>query len=102
MRKIKFHPEARKEIQHETRFYKKGGHVTVNRFSEEAKKSSRQIQNNPEMWTSITERLRGKILSRFPFTMIYAFNDEMIFIVAFAHHKKKPGYWKDRIKDIPF
>ena len=75
MRKIKFHPEASNEIQHETRFYKKVGQVTVNRFSDEAKKVLRQIQNNPEMWPSMTERMRGNILSRFPFTMIYAFND---------------------------
>lgn len=49
----------------------------------------------------MTERLRGIVLSRFPFTMIYAFNDEVIFIVAFAHNRKRPNYWKDRIKDIP-
>jgi plasmid stabilization system protein ParE len=70
MRKIKFHPEARKEIQHETTFYRKAGQTTGNRFIKETKKASEQIQKNPEMWTSQSDRLRGIIINRFPFTMI--------------------------------
>ncbi len=54
------------------------------------------------MWPSMTGRLRGNILSQFPFTIIYAFNEDTIFIVAFAHHRKEPGYWRDRVKEIPF
>jgi toxin ParE1/3/4 len=104
MRKIKFHPQAREEIQHETRFYSKVGRITGNRFIEITKKATWKIQNNPGMWSVMTEKLllRGYVLSVFPFTIIYASNDNILFIVAFAHHKKKPGYWKDRIKDIPF
>ena len=102
IRKIKFHPEARKEIQHETRFYRQAGQRTGNRFIEATKKASEQLQDNPAMWPSMTERLRGNILSQFPFTIIYAFNEDTIFIVAFAHHRKEPGYWRDRVKEIPF
>lgn len=37
------------------------------------------------------------ILQRFPFSIVTIANDQVITIVAFAHHTKKPGYWHERI-----
>ena len=44
-------------------------------------------------------RLGGKklILHRFPFSLITVQFDQTITVVAFAHHSRKPGYWKERI-----
>jgi len=102
MRKIKFHPEARREVEHETRFYNKISQRTGIRFVELTKKAMKQLQDYPEMWPLINERLHGKIVFQFPFTIIYAFNEETIYVVAFAHHRREPGYWQNRIKEIPF
>ncbi len=37
------------------------------------------------------------ILQRFPFSIVTIANNEMIIVVAFAHHARKPGYWHERI-----
>jgi len=37
------------------------------------------------------------ILQRFPFSLVTIANSQMITVVAFAHHSRKPGYWHDRV-----
>ena len=43
--------------------------------------------------------LGGKklILNRFPFSLIAVQFNQMITVVALAHHSRKPGYWMKRI-----
>lgn len=37
------------------------------------------------------------VLQRFPFSIVTIAKSQVIIIVAFAHHSRKPGYWHDRI-----
>jgi len=37
-------------------------------------------------------------LHRLPYSMIYTDENREVWIVAFAHHKRRPGYWKSRLK----
>lgn len=39
---------------------------------------------------------RQLILHRFPFSLITIERHETIIVVAFAHHSRKPGYWRNR------
>lgn len=43
---------------------------------------------------------RRFILNRFPFSTMYLTLDATGHIVAVAHHSRKPGYWRKRLKDI--
>jgi len=48
---------------------------------------------------SLTARARGvKRLSlrRFPFDLIVVERQMEVFVVAFAHHARRPGYWRHR------
>jgi len=38
------------------------------------------------------------ILHRFPFSVIVVELNQAVVVVALAHHSRKPGYWKSRIK----
>jgi toxin ParE1/3/4 len=40
---------------------------------------------------------RRFVLRRFPFSIIYLDDPEVRSIVAVAHSKRKPGYWKVRL-----
>ena len=41
--------------------------------------------------------LRRMLLHKFPFSLIYALGAEEIVIVAVAHQKRRPDYWKGRL-----
>ncbi|MFO0823732.1 MAG: hypothetical protein U0792_11545 [Gemmataceae bacterium] len=40
---------------------------------------------------------RCVLKKRIPYSIIYIETDAEIRIVAFAHHKRRPGYWKKRL-----
>jgi len=61
----------------------------------------RSIVLFPHAAPLIERRSRRFILSGFPYDLIYAAWPDEIVIVAFAHHSRRPGYWKDRLRDIP-
>ena len=42
-------------------------------------------------------KCRRFLLSPYPYSLIYEETDDAIEIVAFPHHRQRPGYWKDRL-----
>jgi hypothetical protein len=49
---------------------------------------------------SSSARARGVkrlILKRFPFDVVVAERPTEVFVVAFAHHARRPGYWRRRL-----
>jgi hypothetical protein len=38
------------------------------------------------------------LLRRFPYSVIVLERDAEIFVIAFAHHARRPGYWRDRAR----
>jgi toxin ParE1/3/4 len=39
-------------------------------------------------------------VKKFPYSFHYLELDEIIWIVALAHHRRKPGYWHYRLHDV--
>lgn len=42
---------------------------------------------------------RKLVIRRFPYSVIYLEEAESIWVVAFAHQRRKPGYWLDRLPE---
>lgn len=42
-------------------------------------------------------RLRRFVIDGWRHSIIYAVNDQMIFVFAFAHQSRRPGYWRSRL-----
>ncbi len=38
------------------------------------------------------------LLRRFPYAIVVLLRDTEIFVIAFAHHARRPGYWRARIR----
>jgi plasmid stabilization system protein ParE len=61
------------------------------------------IIERPAAWqrdSVISSReVRRFVMRRFPFSIVYYVVDDIVRIVAFAHAKRKPGYWRSRLRD---
>ena len=66
-------------------------------FLDDLQRAVDKILNNPESGQLILENFRRSILSRFPFSLIYTIEPESILIIAVAHQRRRPDYWKERI-----
>lgn len=54
------------------------------------------IQQFPNAWPSVDGSTRRFLLSRFPYSIIYEFYDSELVVIAIAHHKRRPEYWRQR------
>ena len=66
-------------------------------FAEIAERSIKSIQEAPERWPIRDDGTRRVLADRFPFIIVYMILDAHVWIIAFAHCKRKPEYWKSRI-----
>jgi toxin ParE1/3/4 len=70
---------------------------SAERFDELVQLAETQIARQPFLYPIVEGNVRVKLLTPFPFSMLYSVEETEILIIALAHHKKKPGYWRDRL-----
>jgi toxin ParE1/3/4 len=52
----------------------------------------------PESGSPLGRRARRFSLHPFKYDPVYVPVEGNIFLVAFAHHKRRPGYWRKRLR----
>jgi len=97
MKEYQFLPEAEEEMNEAAQFYEGRRERLGEDFLSEVQHTVESILSFPKSGPVVSENLRRRILRRFPFGLLYAIEDERIVIVAVAHLKRRPGYWKDRV-----
>jgi len=56
-----------------------------------------QIQNNPLVGFQYKKtRFRFVVIRRFPYVLFYTEGETVIRLMAVAHGRRRPGYWKKR------
>ena len=99
MKPIVFHPDAEVEIREAAWYYGNRLPGLGSELLDEVERALGLISRNPEACQQIGERARRRSLWRFPYNVIYAVYPDRIRIVAFAHQKRRPFYWRQRLKD---
>ncbi len=51
----------------------------------------------PESAAEIMPGIRGRILRKFHYSLIYTIERDGLLILAVAHHSRRPGYWVGRV-----
>ncbi len=51
----------------------------------------------PRSCPAILGPVRRKVMNQFPYSIIYSLPPDEIFVLAIAHQKRRPEYWKDRL-----
>ncbi len=97
MKPIIFHPEATEELEDAISFYEAQKPGLGQDLLTEVEKAVSQVQQFPSIGVRYGQPpFRQWVLRRFPYLVFYLELPEAIWILAVAHGKRKPGYWKDR------
>jgi toxin ParE1/3/4 len=94
---FRFHPEAREEFRGAARWYRARNVVAAAEFRAAGSAAVREVIQTPQRWPKYLYGTRRVVLQRFPFSVVYLDNPDVITIIAVAHSKRKPGYWRDRV-----
>lgn len=64
----------------------------------EVEAASRRIVSFPQHGRLYLAGTRRVLLRRFPFSLVYLSDPGEPLVVAVAHHRRRPGYWLDRVR----
>ncbi len=93
---VVFHPEASIEYGEASSWYSERDEGVARRFEREVDLGLARITEGPDRWPRYDSVHRWLLLRRFPYLLIYREHEGRIWIVAVAHGRRRPGYWKDR------
>lgn len=96
MDELKFHRLVRQEVRAAFSWYLARDERAALRLLDEIWVGYEQIARRPTSWPAEDERHRYYPLRRYPFRIIFRRDMDQIYIVALAHAKRRPGYWKRR------
>jgi|SRR5215471_14866603 len=98
-RKLEYLAEALDEAVEAARWYAERSATAAAAFSDEIDAAESTIVRLPDAWPTFDHGTRRYLLRRFPFSVVYRVEPTRIVIVAVAHARRRPGYWKARIDE---
>jgi plasmid stabilization system protein ParE len=94
--KIAFLPTAQNELDDAFSWYEEQAVGLGYEFLDEIDKSLRLIASYPELQPLVDKKVRRCLANRFPYGIFYGVAGSTIIVVAVAHLKRKPAYWRSR------
>ena len=96
-KQFRFHPDASRDFREAIGWYRSRSPGIAAEFRLTVSDVIRHIVNAPQRWPKYLHGTRRLVLRRFPFSIVYVDDVRVVSIVAVAHSKRKPGYWKARL-----
>jgi plasmid stabilization system protein ParE len=95
---LRFFDAAEEEIEESRAWYRKRSVRAEAAFLREVDHAVEQVTSAPRRWPRYLAETRRYVFPDFPFSLIYFFQDDTVYVVAIAHDKRRPGYWRERLK----
>lgn len=95
-RGVRLFPEAEAEVVENERWYAQRSPSTAAAFVAELDRALGLIAGAPETWPRYRRATRRFVLRGFPFSVVYLVHDDSVYVVAVAHAKRRPEYWRRR------
>lgn len=93
---VEFHPSAEAEFIEQARYYNDRVPGLGDAFTSELEAVTAMLESYSDIGAALDADLRRVTLRRFPHSVIYAAEPDRLWILAVAHQKRKPGYWRQR------
>ena len=96
------HPEAQAELFADVDWYDERQAGLGGRFGSAVRSAVDDAVGAPESWPTWPgwnrePVVRSKAVAKFPYRVVYFVRDDQLTIVAIAHEKRRPGYWRGRV-----
>jgi toxin ParE1/3/4 len=93
---VEVHPLAADEAEAAERWYRERNETAATRFRHDLDRAVDLIARRPEAGHPYLGYTRRVLLRRFPFFLVYRVLDERLQVVAVAHARRRPAYWRKR------
>jgi plasmid stabilization system protein ParE len=89
-------PDAEAEIGGAFQWYSDRDASTAHAFRTEAFECIDALAHSATRWKQNDDGTRRVLLRQFPYTVFYEVDGDVVFVIAVAHQRREPGYWRKR------
>ncbi|MCP4250096.1 MAG: type II toxin-antitoxin system RelE/ParE family toxin [bacterium] len=94
--RVEFHPAAVEEAQAARQWYAERSVSVAEAFMVELDLAIERLADAPERYPRYMLGTRRCLLHRFPYMIVYRQHGDAIQVLALAHGRRRPGYWRQR------
>jgi plasmid stabilization system protein ParE len=95
-REVILHPQAEEEILEALNWYAERSPLAARAFVHELSSIVLLGRRSPEAWPRAFGEVRRIVFPHYPFQLMFRVKGELIEIVALAHQRRRPFYWRNR------
>ena len=95
---FEYHPEAVEEAAEAYLWYADRSDEAAEQFLSELRSARQAATDHPQRQAAYLHGTRSCRLRRFPYGLVYVERGNIIFGIAVAHLRRRPGYWRNRLK----
>ena len=92
------HPEATAEVLEAIGHYAEIAPALGGRFYDEISELMYDVCLHPRRYRTFDSPVRRVLAHSFPYAVMYVAQSDRVWIIAVMHLKRRPGYWKRRLK----
>lgn len=96
MKKLSFNRVAERELAMAVAYYDKESPGLGDRFLDEVWYALALVRRHPEAAPKVSGPFRRFVLPQFPYYIIYRLIGNRLRVMAIAHQKRHPRYWRGR------
>lgn len=94
--RVDIHPLAAAEIEEADEWYFNVDPKVAASFREAVYLAMKKIGEQPLTYPVFETSLRRYVLQGFPYVILFHATGPRVRVIAVAHTRRRPGYWKDR------
>jgi plasmid stabilization system protein ParE len=100
VRSLRVRPAADRELEEAFNWYRERSPATADRFMNETGVALELIERFSEAGANVPgvddPSIRRRPIHNFPFHVVYLLLGDRIEVLAFAHDRRRPDYWRSR------
>ena len=89
-------PAAERDIQEAFFWYAERSALSADAFRSEVLDAIDRVGDSPLGKAADALGNRRRVLHRFPYSVVYDVTENTVTILAIAHHRRSPGYWRSQ------
>lgn len=98
MTELQFFEEASDEVEDARHWYRERSEQAEAAFLRELDHAIQVVVDAPKRWPRYIAATRRYVFPTFPYSLIYFTEENTVHVTAVAHQKRKPGYWRKRLR----
>ena len=101
MRDIIIEPFASDDLARHIAFYDAQRDGLGLEFMTQVKSMLQRLAENPQLYPVVYRDTRKALLDRFPYWVLYRFDDEKVQVIGVMHTSRNPPRFRSRIRQVP-